>query len=217
MGWPLDDKVQIAPVVPCKHQHIFEEDACDADDVVSGTMANALTGMHLSFRIRRLVMKDGKELEAVVMAGRRAAPVKVTPLDTTVVFFKITPLDTTVVFFKIPEAFISQEQWKQARTNPARYAASWSASHKVVLADTWGWVAESPAKAGQQLYGTARVASKELTSLLGVSGQGGVFVDALRHAVATQVQWLAPSTGESSLAYHERGLRMGSKLGIVTQ
>ena len=28
------------------------------------------TGMHLSFRIRRLVMKDGKELEAVVMAGR---------------------------------------------------------------------------------------------------------------------------------------------------
>ena len=122
-----------------------------------------------------------------------------------------------MVFVKIPEAFTSQEGWKQARSNPTRFTASWAASHKVVLADAWGWVVDSPGKAGQQLHGKARLATKELASLLAVSGQGGVFIDAMRHAVATQVQWIAQSPGETATAYFERGVRMGAQLGLVTQ
>ena len=162
-------------------------------------------GHQLQFRQATVTTHTSEGKTAPRLSGHRAAPVKVKPLD------------TTVVFLKIPEAFIAQELWKQARSNPARFAASWAASHKVVFADTWGWVVDNPAKAGQQLYGKARLATKELTSLLGVSGQGGVFVDTLRNALATQVQWIVRTEGEPSLAYHERGLRMGAKLGLVTQ
>ena len=72
MGWPLDDKVQIAPVVPCKHQHIFEEDACDADDVVSGTMANALSE-DISVPIRGFWDTGAHRDASIAMSAARVA------------------------------------------------------------------------------------------------------------------------------------------------
>ena len=72
----------------------------------------------------------------------------------------------------------------------------WAAEQKVVLIDSWGWLEESLQKQGRQLFGKAKLAKKELTSLLGV-----VFLDNPRDMLPAQVQWLARGTEEPTSAY----------------
>ncbi|CAE7353677.1 gcs-1 [Symbiodinium sp. KB8] len=105
----------------------------------------------------------------------------------------------------------------EIRGSPAKTVAAWAAEHRVILADSWGWVEETLPKQGKQLFGKARLAEKEMSSLLCCSGRGGIFVDCIRDAIPAQVQWLARIDNEPATAYLERGLRMSAQLGLASQ
>ena len=104
----------------------------------------------------------------------------------------IKPIKMAVVYFKVPKVYLSEEGWKKFSSQPARAAAAWAASHHVALADSWGWVKEKPkgSKSGVQMFGLARLAIADITSLMAMSGQGGIFVDAPRDVVRSSVEWL---------------------------
>ena len=104
----------------------------------------------------------------------------------------------------------SSGKWKTFRANPTKAMATWAAEQKVVLMDSWGWLEETAHKQSRQLFAKARLATKELTSLLAASGCNGVFLNPPR-----QVQWLARGPEEPDAAYLERGLRMAAPLGLV--
>ena len=102
---------------------------------------------------------------------------------------------------------------------PARAVAAWAASHHVALADSWGWVEEKPkgSKSGVQMFGLARLAAADIISLMAMSGQGGIFLDAPRDVVRSSVEWLEKPGSESPAALLERALRLAPALGLATQ
>ena len=131
----------------------------------------------------------------------------------------IKPIKMAVVYFKIPKVYLSEEGWKKFSSQPARAAAAWAAAHHVALADSWGWVEEKPkgSKSGVQMFGLARLATADITSLMAMSGQGGVFIDAPREVVRSSVEWLVKPDSESPAALLERALRLAPALGLATQ
>ena len=152
------------------------------------------------------VKSDPADARAPCFAGHKAEAVKVAPAR------------TSVVYFKVPELYMTAEQFKHWKHNPSRAASTWAISHQVTLADSWGWVEEQPAgKQGRQLFGIARLMETELSSLVAVSGRGGVFVDVPRGKLPSTVQWLAQTKGEAPITYLERGLRMSAPYGLATQ
>ncbi|CAE7226171.1 unnamed protein product, partial [Symbiodinium sp. CCMP2456] len=163
------------------------------------------SGNQLRFKQAEITTHFSQGSSAPRYAGTKAAVVSVAPTK------------TTTVYIRIPAAYCSTERWKEIRNSPAKAVAAWAAEQRVILADSWGWVEESPPKQGKQLFGKARLAEKEMSSLLCVSGRGGIFVDCIRDAIPAQVQWLARTDNEPATAYLERGLRMSAQLGLASQ
>ena len=159
-------------------------------------------GNQLRFRQADITTHYSQGASAPKYAGTKASAVA------------IAPTKTTTVYIRIPAAYCSADRWKEIRSSPAKAVAAWAAEQRVILADSWGWVEESPPK---QLFGKARLAEKEMSSLLCVSGRGGIFVDCIRDAIPAQVQWLARTENEPAAAYLERGLRMSAQLGLASQ
>ena len=165
-------------------------------------------GNQLRFKQADITTHFSQGTAAPRYAGKKAAAVTIAPTTTT------TTTTTTTVYIRIPAAFCSAERWKEIRGSPAKTVAAWAAEQRVVLADSWGWVEETLPKQGKQLFGKARLAEKEMSSLLCCSGRGGIFVDCIRDAIPAQVQWLARIDNEPATAYLERGLRMSAQLGL---
>ena len=163
-------------------------------------------GNQLRFKQADITTHFSQGTAAPRYAGKKAAAVTIAPTTT-----------TTTVYIRIPAAFCSAERWKEIRGSPAKTVAAWAAEHRVILADSWGWVEETLPKQGKQLFGKARLAEKEMSSLLCCSGRGGIFVDCIRDAIPAQVQWLARIDNEPATAYLERGLRMSAQLGLASQ
>ncbi|CAE7814162.1 unnamed protein product [Symbiodinium sp. KB8] len=162
-------------------------------------------GNQLRFKQAEITTHFSQGTAAPRYAGKKAAAVT------------IAPTATTTVYIRIPAAYCSADRWKEIRSSPAKTVAAWAAEQRVVLADSWGWVEETLPKQGKQLFGKARLAEKEMSSLLCCSGRGGIFVDCIRDAIPAQVQWLARIDNEPAAAYLERGLRMSAQLGLASQ
>ena len=131
----------------------------------------------------------------------------------------IKPLKMAVVYFRIPKLFLTEDGWKKLSHQPARAVAAWAASHHITLADSWGWVEEKAKgnKLGLQMFGLARLAAADVTALLAMSGQGGIFLDAPRDVVKSSVEWLVKPESESYSALLERALRLAPAMGLATQ
>ncbi|OLQ11591.1 hypothetical protein AK812_SmicGene4477 [Symbiodinium microadriaticum] len=174
----------------------------DGKQRVPGRLGNTLT-----FRQANVDTLFSSGKEAPRYAGTRATAVKVAPID------------TVVITIRVPADFCAADKWKTFRANPTKAMATWAAEQKVVLMDSWGWLEETAHKQSRQLFAKARLATKEVTSLLAASGCNGVFLDPPR-----QVQWLARGPEEPDAAYLERGLRMAdtgaqttSRLTVLNQ
>ena len=132
---------------------------------------------------------------------------------------KIQPAtETAVLFMKVYKNFASADFWKRFGSNPNRSLVQWASQHRMRVLDTFSWAIEKGrADVGELFGGMARVRKTDLEAFLQLSGTQGIFIDtARRHGVQSKVTWIDRTRGETPSAYHERALRQGSDLGLVT-
>ena len=132
---------------------------------------------------------------------------------------KIQPAtETAVLFMKVYKNFASADFWKRFGSNPNRSLVQWASQHRMRVLDTFSWAIEKGrADVGELFGGMARVRKTDLEAFLQLSGTQGIFIDtARRHGVQSKVTWIDRTSGETPSAYHERALRQGSDLGLVT-
>ena len=132
---------------------------------------------------------------------------------------KIQPAtETAVLFMKVYKNYASADFWKRFGSNPNRSIVHWASQHRMRILDAFAWATEKGRTDVGELYGgMARVRKSDLEGFLQLSGTQGIFIDtARRHGIQSKVSWVDRMSGETPSAYHERALRQGSDLGLVT-
>ena len=132
---------------------------------------------------------------------------------------KIQPAtETAVLFMKVYKNYASADFWKRFGSNPNRSIVHWASQHRMRILDAFAWATEKGrADVGELYGGMARVRKSDLEGFLQLSGTQGIFIDtARRHGIQSKVSWVDRMSGETPSAYHERALRQGSDLGLVT-
>ncbi|OLP78521.1 hypothetical protein AK812_SmicGene41306 [Symbiodinium microadriaticum] len=123
---------------------------------------------------------------------------------------KVKSLQTSLVYVRIPKAFASEQTWKDFKSNAAKACMKWAGSHHIQGVDAFGWMEEQiKTTKSTQLFGLLRVPSADVGTLLGISGQKGIFVEpARRDTISVRLEWLPRTTKqESDEQYLQRALR----------
>ena len=130
---------------------------------------------------------------------------------------KVKSLQTSLVYVRIPKAFASEQTWKDFKSNAAKACMKWAGSHHIQGVDAFGWMEEQiKATKSAQLFGLLRVSSADVGTLLGISGQKGIFVEpARRDTISVRLEWLPRATKqESDEQYLQRALRGATAHGL---
>ena len=130
---------------------------------------------------------------------------------------KVKSLQTSLVYVRIPKAFASEQTWKDFKSNAAKACMKWAGSHHIQGVDAFGWMEEQiKATKSAQLFGLLRVPSADVGTLLGISGQKGIFVEpARRDTISVRLEWLPRATKqESDEQYLQRALRGATAHGL---
>ena len=130
---------------------------------------------------------------------------------------KVKSLQTSLVYVRIPKAFASEQTWKDFKSNAAKACMKWAGSHHIQGVDAFGWMEEQiKTTKSTQLFGLLRVPSADVGTLLGISGQKGIFVEpARRDTISVRLEWLPRTTKqESDEQYLQRALRGAAAHGL---
>ena len=130
---------------------------------------------------------------------------------------KVKSLQTSLVYVRIPKAFASEQTWKDFKSNAAKACMKWAGSHHIQGVDAFGWMEEQiKTTKSTQLFGLLRVPSADVGTLLGISGQKGIFVEpARRDTISVRLEWLPrTSKQESDEQYLQRALRGATTHGL---
>jgi len=131
---------------------------------------------------------------------------------------KVKSLQTSLVYMRIPKAFASEQTWKDFKSNAAKACVQWAGSHHVQGVDAFGWMEEQiKTTKTTQLFGLLRVPSADVGTLLGRSGQKGIFVEpARRDTIDARLEWLPRLTKqETDDQYLQRALRGAPAHGMA--
>ena len=107
---------------------------------------------------------------------------------------------------------------KEFKGGAERACIKWASSHHVQGIDVFGWIEEQVKQGGgTQIFGILRVPAADVSTLLGVSGQHGIFAEpAKRDTCRMRVDWIPRLTKvESNATYLQRALRGASNLGLA--
>ncbi|CAE7248649.1 hypothetical protein AK812_SmicGene4922 [Symbiodinium microadriaticum] len=130
---------------------------------------------------------------------------------------KVKSLQTSLVYVRIPKAFASEQTWKDFKSNAAKACMKWAGSHHIQGVDAFGWMEEQiKTTKSTQLFGLLRVPTADVGTLLGISGQKGIFVEpARRDTISVRLEWLPRTTKqESDEQYLQRALRGATAYGL---
>ena len=131
---------------------------------------------------------------------------------------KVKQLQTALLYLRVPKAFASEATWKEFKNSAERASIKWASSNHVQGIDAFGWVEEQVKQGGgTQLFGLLRVPAADVSTLLGVSGQHGIFAEpAKREAYRMRVEWIPRlSSAETHAQYLQRALRGAPNLGLA--
>ena len=132
--------------------------------------------------------------------------------------YKVKQLQTSLLYMRIPKIFATDTVWQEFKTGPERASMKWASAHHVQGIDAFGWVEEQIKNAqGTQLFGILRVPTADVGTLLGVSGQNGVFTEpARKDAHRFRMEWVSrTSKQETDDHYLQRALRGAPALGLA--
>ena len=129
---------------------------------------------------------------------------------------KVKQLQTALLYLRVPKAFASEATWKDFKNSAERASIKWASSNHVQGIDAFGWVEEQEG-GGTQLFGLLRVPAADVSTLLGVSGQHGIFAEpAKRDAYRVRVEWIPRlSSAETHVQYLQQALRGAPNLGLA--
>ncbi|CAE6972781.1 L96 [Symbiodinium sp. CCMP2592] len=131
---------------------------------------------------------------------------------------KVKQLQTSLLYVRIPHAFASEQTWKDFKNGAERASMKWISSHHVQGIDSFAWVEEQLKNApGTQLFGIMRAPTADVGTLLGTSGQHGIFVEpAKRDTHRFRMEWIPRlSKQETHDHYLQRALRGAPALGLA--
>ena len=131
---------------------------------------------------------------------------------------KVAPLQSVAVYVRVPKQYASDQTWASFCKNASKTAATWAADRHVQPLDSFNWAEEKQRTGGQELqvFGIMRVPKKDLSSLLAVSGQQGVFIEPCRsQAPRIKITWIEKVKGESAAQYLTRANQHGAAFGLA--
>ncbi|CAE7464425.1 unnamed protein product, partial [Symbiodinium pilosum] len=134
--------------------------------------------------------------------------------------FAVVRKPSAVLHVRVPQAFATDQLWKQFLKNPSRVVMQWLSNLHINALDAWGWKEEQVDK-GSQLYGLIRILEPDITSVLALSGRDGIFLELTRESssgqpkVAVKVNWVDAEKGENMPDYLSRMLRSAGDLGLA--
>ena len=131
---------------------------------------------------------------------------------------KVAPLQSVAVYVRVPRQYASDQTWASFCKHASKTAATWAAHRHVQPLDSFNWAEEKQRTGGQELqvFGIMRVPKKDLSSLLAVSGQQGVFIEPCRsQAPRIKITWIERIKGESAAQYLTRANQHGAAFGLA--
>ena len=129
---------------------------------------------------------------------------------------KIAKKTTCVVFVRVPKPFAEKSIWEAFAKTPQTAIVKWLSKHHIQCSDTWGWKEEQDRQKDRQVYGCLRIAEDDFGALIGLSGMGGVFIEAPQEKGAKYaVQWIAKIKNENESAYLSRASLTKGDCGLV--
>ena len=131
---------------------------------------------------------------------------------------KVAPLQSVTVYVRVPKQYVSEQLWTNFRKNASKAAATWAADRHVQPLDSFNWAEEKQRTGGQELqvFGIMRVPKKDMSTLLAVSGQQGVFIEPCRsQAPRMKISWIERVKGETANQYLTRATQHGADFGVA--
>ena len=131
---------------------------------------------------------------------------------------KVAPLQSVAVYVRVPKQYASEQTWANFRKNASKTAATWAADRHVQPLDSFNWAEEKQKTGGQELqvFGIMRIPSKDMSTLLAVSGQQGVFIEPCRsQAPRIKISWIERIKSETNLQYLSRANQHGAAFGVA--
>ena len=131
---------------------------------------------------------------------------------------KVAPLQSIAVYVQVPKQYASDQLWSSFCKNASKTAATWAADRHVQPLDSFNWAEEKQRAGGQELqaFGIMRVPKKDMSTLLAVSGQQGVFIEPCRsQAPRIKISWIERVKGETARQYLTRANQHGAAFGLA--
>ena len=131
---------------------------------------------------------------------------------------KVAPLQSVAVYVRVPKQYASEQLWASFCKQASKTAATWAADRHVQILDSFNWAEEKQRTGGQELqvFGILRVPKKDMSTLLAVSGQLGVFIEPCRsQAPRMKISWIERVKGETAAQYLTRANQHGADFGLA--
>ena len=141
-----------------------------------------------------------------------------TPAGLAATPIKVAPLQSVAVYVRVPKQYASEQTWANFRKNASKSAATWAADRHVQPLDSFNWAEEKQRTGGQELqvFGIMRIPLKDLSTLLAVSGQQGVFIEPSRsQAPRIKISWIERIKSETATQYLTRANQHGAAFGLA--
>ena len=139
------------------------------------------------------------------------------PVGASAVPLKVAPKATAVLFCKVLQSFTSTTMWKGFTEKPQKQITLYTAQHHVLCNDRFGCAEELTKPGCRQVFGIIRVAQTDLSVLLALSGEQGIFFQLPKDRVKHQhVEWVPRShKNETDDDYLTRVNRTPGDLGLA--
>ena len=131
---------------------------------------------------------------------------------------KVAPLQSIAVYVRVPKQYASDQLWSSFCKNASKTIATWAADRHVQPLDSFNWAEEKQRTGGQELqvFGIMRIPKKDMSNLLAVSGQQGVFIEPCRsQAPRIKITWIERVKGENATQYLTRANQHGAAFGLA--
>ena len=131
---------------------------------------------------------------------------------------KVAPLQSVTVYVRVPKQYASDQTWVNFRKNASKTAATWAADRHVQPLDSFNWAEEKQRTGGQELqvFGVMRIPGSDMSTLLAVSGQQGVFIEPCRsQAPRIKISWIERIKNETTMQYLNRANQHGAAFGLA--
>ena len=131
---------------------------------------------------------------------------------------KVAPLQSVAVYVRVPRQYASEQLWTSFCKNASKMAAAWAADRHVQILDSFNWAEEKQRTGGRELQvlGILRVPKKDMSTLLAVSGQLGVFIEPCRsQAPRMKISWIEKVRSETDSQYLTRANQHGADFGLA--